>query len=87
MDIKFALIGCGRIAQRHAEHITNNGQLKAVCDIDFGKANLLAEKYGARAYQCIDDLLAAEVGIDIVSICSPNGLHAEHSIKALNAGF
>ncbi len=83
----FALIGCGRIAQRHAEHIANNGQLKAVCDIDLEKAQKLAEKYGATAYQYVDDLLAAEGEIDVVSICSPNGLHAEHSIKALNAGF
>lgn len=85
--VKFAVIGCGRIAQRHAEHIVNNGQLKAVCDIDLGKALLLAEKYGATPYQHIDDLLAAESDIDVVSVCSPNGLHAEHSIKALNAGF
>jgi UDP-N-acetyl-2-amino-2-deoxyglucuronate dehydrogenase len=87
MEIKFAIVGCGRIAQRHAEHIANNGQLKAVCDIDLGKAKLLAEKFGAIAYQHIDDLLAAEGAVDVVSICSPNGLHAEHSIKALNAGF
>jgi UDP-N-acetyl-2-amino-2-deoxyglucuronate dehydrogenase len=85
--VNFAIIGCGRIAQRHAEHIVNNGELKAVCDIDFGKALLLAEKYDATPYQYIDDLLAAESDIDVVSICSPNGLHAEHSIKALNAGF
>ena len=85
--VRFAIVGCGRIAQRHAEHIANNGQLKAVCDIDLGKAKLLAEKFGAIAYQYIDDLLAAEGAVDVVSICSPNGLHAEHSIKALNAGF
>jgi predicted dehydrogenase len=38
-------------------------------------------------YQNIDDLLASEKDLDVISICSPNGLHAEHSIKALNAGF
>lgn len=83
----FAIIGCGRIAQRHAEHIANNGLLKAVCDIDLEKAKLLADKYGATPYQYIDDLMVAEKEVDVVSICSPNGLHAEHSIKALNAGF
>lgn len=85
--INFAIVGCGRIAQRHAEHIVNNGQLKAVCDIDMEKAKILSEKYGAVAYQYIDDLLAEAQDVDVVSICSPNGLHAEHSIKALNAGF
>ena len=84
--INFAIIGCGRIAQRHAEHINNNGVLVAVCDIVLSKADALATKYNAKAYQSIDDLLKNEE-VDLVAICSPNGLHAEHSIKALKAGF
>lgn len=84
--INFAIIGCGRIAQRHAEHINNNGVLVAVCDIVLSKADALAIKYNAKAYQSIDDLLKNE-DVDLIAICSPNGLHAEHSIKALKAGF
>ncbi len=34
----------------------------------------------------LDDMLAACPEIDVVSVCTPNGLHAEHSIKALKAG-
>jgi UDP-N-acetyl-2-amino-2-deoxyglucuronate dehydrogenase len=86
-QVKFAIIGCGRIAQRHAEQIAKNGKLKAVCDVVLEKAQFLAEKYGAIAYTNIDDLLSANLSLDLVSICSPNGLHAEHSIKALNAGY
>jgi predicted dehydrogenase len=85
--INFAIIGCGRIAQRHAEHIANNGKLKAVCDNVPEKATRLAEKFDAKAYNDVDDLLASELDIDVVVICSPNGLHAEHAIKALQAGF
>lgn len=85
--LNFAIIGCGRIAQRHAEHIVNNGNLIAVCDNVESKANELATKYNAKSYTDIDELLKNEPLIDVVSICSPNGLHAEHSIKALNAGF
>jgi len=84
--INFAIIGCGRIAQRHAEHINNNGVLVAVCDIVLSRAEALASKYNAKAYQNIEDLLKNEK-VDLVSICSPNGLHATHSIKALKAGF
>jgi len=47
----------------------------------------LALPYGAKVYQNIDDLLASEKDLDVISICSPNGLHAEHSIKSLDAGF
>lgn len=85
--IKFALIGCGRIAQRHAEHINNNGELVAVCDIVIEKATQLADKYGARAYDKIEELLENEKGVDVISVCTPNGLHASHSIRALNAGY
>ena len=85
--LKFALIGCGRIGQRHAEHINNYGELTAVCDIDFSKAKLLGEKYDAKPYKDINNLLSEQKEIDVVSICTPNGLHAEHSIKALRAGY
>jgi UDP-N-acetyl-2-amino-2-deoxyglucuronate dehydrogenase len=85
--INFAIIGCGRIAQRHAEHISNNGVLKAVCDIDYSKAIELGEKFKASSYNGIDALLANEKDLDVISICSPNGLHAEHSLKCLNAGI
>jgi predicted dehydrogenase len=85
--IKFATIGCGRIAQRHAEHIAKVGKLVAICDIVPEKADALALQYGAKAYYDISALLTAEKGIDIVSICSPNGLHSMHSIMSLEAGF
>ena len=84
---KFAIVGCGRIAQRHAEHINNFGKLIAVCDIVEGKASDLANLYNAKSYNNIDEMLKSEKEIDVISICSPNGLHAEHSIKSLNAGF
>ena len=85
--IQFAIIGCGRIAQRHAEHISNFGKLTAVCDVVKEKADALAEQFGANAYYNITDLLANEKGVNVVSICSPNGLHATHSIESLKAGF
>jgi predicted dehydrogenase len=86
-DIKFAIIGCGRIAERHAVHISRMGVLKAVCDIRSKKASDLASKYNATAYQDIDELLQKEKDLNVVAVCTPNGLHAKHSIMALNAGF
>ena len=84
--IQFAIVGCGRIAQRHAEHINALAQLVAVCDTKRHRAAALGTKYGCAAYESIDDLLAKETSVQVVSICTPNGLHAEHSIKALRAG-
>lgn len=85
--LNFAIVGCGRIGARHAEHINNNGNLIAVCDIDKMKANDIAEKYSANVFTSIDDLLNSDLEIDVISICTPNGIHAEQTIKALNAGF
>lgn len=84
---KFAIVGCGRIGMRHAEHIQKLAQLVAVCDIDSSKATAFSEKFNCNAYQNIEDMLAKEKDIDVVSICSPNGLHAKHSIQSLEAGF
>lgn len=86
-NLRFALIGCGRIGQRHAEHISNNGILSAVCDVIPEKAEELGRKYSAKIYFGIEGLLEDKTELDIISVCTPNGLHAEHSIKALNAGF
>jgi UDP-N-acetyl-2-amino-2-deoxyglucuronate dehydrogenase len=86
--VRFAIIGCGRIANRHAEHIIAKGTLIAVCDIVPEKATLFSEKYGGKAYQSVEQMLEVEAGnIDVISVCSPNGLHAEHAILSLNAGF
>jgi len=85
--IQFAIIGCGRIAQRHAEHIHKKGILAAVCDTVKEKADVMATQYKARAYYTVEDMLAAEKKVVVAAVCSPNGLHAEHSIKALKAGF
>jgi UDP-N-acetyl-2-amino-2-deoxyglucuronate dehydrogenase len=85
--IKFGIIGCGRIAQRHAEHIHNKGELVAVCDVVGEKADSLAATYKSRAYYTVEDMLKEEKEIQVIAICSPNGLHAEHAIQSLNAGF
>lgn len=81
---RFALIGCGRIAEKHVQQIARTGVLGAVCDIDTYKA--LEISAGANVYANIDDLLRHEKAVDAVVICTPNGLHAEHIIKSLQAG-
>ncbi|MFT3823171.1 MAG: Gfo/Idh/MocA family oxidoreductase [Chitinophagaceae bacterium] len=85
MSYSFAIVGCGRIGERHARHIANRGSLLSVCDIQADRALALATQYKAAAYTSLPHLLQATVP-DIVSVCTPNGLHAEHSIMALEAG-
>lgn len=86
--IRFGIIGCGRIANRHAKHIANNGQLAATCDIDIEKAGNLADEYGCKAWSDTETFLTENKGkMDVVSVCSPNGLHADHTIAALRHGY
>lgn len=47
----------------------------------------MAEKYGAKQYADITELLNAQKELDVVSICTPNGLHAAQTIQSLKAGF
>ena len=84
-NLTFAIIGAGRIGNRHAGHIKNHGTLIAVCDIDQSKSDKLGQEFEANSYSSIEDLLANE-NPDVISICTPNGLHAVHTIKSLQAG-
>lgn len=82
----FAIIGCGNIGKRHAEQIQKVGKLVAVCDVIQDKADELGKKFNAPAYTSIDKLFNFTKNIDVVCVCTPNGLHALHSIMALRAG-
>jgi len=85
MQLSFAIVGCGNIGKRHAEYIQAIGKLIAVCDIDKNKANEIGNKYNAAIFFTIEELLQVKKP-DVVVICTPNGLHATHSIVSLLAG-
>jgi len=82
--IKFAVIGQGHIGKRHAEMIRRNkdSKLVAVCDI-LSKEQLGLENIEVPFFSSIDELFDANLDIDVVNICTPNGFHAEYAIKAL----
>ncbi|MFC3883521.1 Gfo/Idh/MocA family protein [Bacillus songklensis] len=86
--LKVGVIGCGSIAQhRHLPEYAFNKdvELAAVCDINEERAKQVAEKYGVKAYTSYKELLQSGE-VDVVSVCTPNYLHAPISIAALNAG-
>ena len=84
--IKFAVVGCGHIGKRHAEMIQQNpeSQLVALVDIQ-DKYKLDIDNYNVPFYFSIDELLNANTEVDVITIASPNGYHAEHALKALEA--
>ncbi|NIO17467.1 MAG: Gfo/Idh/MocA family oxidoreductase [Deltaproteobacteria bacterium] len=84
--VRFGIVGCGRIGQRHAEHIKRLAILHAVCDIREHPAKTFSSEYGCRYYLHLEDMLKSEKEIDVISVCTPNGLHAEHTIESLRSG-
>ena len=87
MTKRFGIIGCGRIAPRHADTLADipDAELVQVCDVIESRAHAFAEKYGAAYCLNYHDLLA-NPEVDIVNICTPSGMHAEMTIAALKAG-
>lgn len=82
--LRFALVGCGRIAKRHSELLglnqIKNASLVAVCDIDEEKAKRIAEQFNVSYYTNMDDMMKAET-IDVVSVLTESGYHAKHVIN------
>ncbi len=85
--IKFGVIGQGHIGKRHAEMIRRNPscELVAVCDI-LAPAALQIDGITEAYYQDVAALLNAHPEIEVVNICTPNGLHATHALQALESG-
>lgn len=85
--MRFAIIGCGRIAPKHAESIVAlpEAELVAVCDIVPEKAQAFADKYGAKPYTSYEEMLAAE-DIEVITIATPSDLHAPIGIAVAKAG-
>lgn len=86
MKPRFVLIGCGRIARRHARQINRTGILVGVCDPDSVVLSGFTEEFPVPAFKTVLDLFN-QIQADIAVICSPNGLHAEHTLLALTHGL
>jgi predicted dehydrogenase len=84
--IKFAVIGQGHIGKRHAEMIrrNSNAELIALCDI-LPENRIHLTDLKEPFHTTVDELLNAHPEIEVVNICTPNGLHAPHALKALYA--
>ena len=85
--LRFGLIGCGRVAPRHAQSIAElpGARLTAVADIRESRASRFAAEHRADKYLDYRRLLD-RTDVDVVNICVPSGLHAQVAVDALEAG-
>jgi len=85
--LRLALVGCGRISQTHFEAIRNveGIELVAVCDVLEDRARAAGDANGVAWFTEYEAMLR-QAECDVVSICTPSGLHPEHGIMAAQAG-
>ena len=88
-SIRIGLVGCGRIAKRHAEllgkgHI-HGATLRGVCDIDAARAAHYGETYDVPHFTDMHDLAACD-DLDVLAILTESGLHAEHAVELAKYG-
>ncbi len=87
--VKFALVGCGRIAANHFEAIRKHAdrcELTDVCDVEPAALQAAVEKTGARGHDELAGLLAQSKA-DCVILTTPSGLHPSQAAEAARAGF
>jgi len=87
--LKFALVGCGRIAVRHSDLLGNNNidnaKLVAVCDIIESKAKKIGDKFNIPYYTDMDRMMTTEE-IDVVVILTESGNHAKNCVSLAKYG-
>jgi len=82
--VKFAVVGAGHIGKRHAEMIMRESEAELVALVDCrSQEECEAERFDVPFFSSIEELLGSSLDIDVVNICTPNGLHASQSLKAL----
>lgn len=86
--LNIALIGCGRISKNHFEAISQQPDAQCIycCDIIEERAREVAEKYSIPNWTTNYEEMLYEPNVDLISICTPSGLHPQHGILAAKAG-
>ena len=87
--IKVGLVGCGRISKNHFNAINEHSdrcKLMAVCDVIEERADNAAKENGCNAYYSLEKMLTDE-DLDLVSVCTPSGMHPMHGEKIAKAGI
>lgn len=86
--IRLAIVGCGRISKNHFGSIEKHQddiELVAVCDTDREVLKAHEEQYKVPGYRKLEEMLEKEE-LDIVSICTPSGIHPHQTELVARAG-
>jgi UDP-N-acetyl-2-amino-2-deoxyglucuronate dehydrogenase len=86
--LRIAIVGCGRIAKNHFGSLDkhcNDLELVAVCDTNPAASTPYTSQYDVPAYTSLEKMLEQHQ-LDLVSLCTPSGLHADQAALAAKHG-
>ena len=86
--LRFALVGCGRIAGNHFDAIQTHAdrcELVDVCDVDPAALAAAVKRTGARGHSSLSAMLAVTTA-DCVILTTPSGLHPAQAIDVARSG-
>jgi len=88
--LRFALVGCGNIARKHAHAIQNyveDAEIGAFVDLNIARAQEFSAKYGAPAFSSVAEMMR-EMGdrIDVFSVLTPSGAHCANVLDLVPYG-
>lgn len=79
--IKWVVVGYGHQGKRHAECVRNNPNTELVAVIDADRSTV--DGCGCIAMENMRQLKDLNIEANVISICTPNGLHEKHTLQAL----
>jgi UDP-N-acetyl-2-amino-2-deoxyglucuronate dehydrogenase len=85
--IRFAVVGCGRIAGKHFEALerhANDAEIVAVCDVEPAALAAAQARTGALGFASLVELLEKS-NADAIVLATPSGLHSAQTILAARA--
>ena len=92
--MKYALIGCGRIAVNHVKAVVNNKlEFVAACDVEPEKIDLLLEKTGysdggkVARYTDYKQMIAEHPELELAAVATESGVHAEIVLYCIDHGI
>ena len=88
--LRFALIGCGSIARKHAQALHSylpEAEIGAFVDLDPRRASEFSTKFGAPAFTSASEMMKA-LGdqIDVISVLTPSGAHCQNVLDLVQYG-
>ncbi len=86
--MRIAIVGCGRISKNHFGSIEQHGndlELISICDNNASVLSEYEKQYKVKGYLKLEDMLKNE-NLDIVSICTPSGVHPDQVVMAAKHG-